>query len=230
MPSAAICVACNRHFCWDHFYEHRQTYEKYVNDACNHRQPLSKCLVEFEHIENKLRSNINSWELQAIEDIRQSADDARRTLENRIKNYRSNFEEDSSTILVDSRSTNRDAQLIRLEKLQNEYGHSLENIHFVQHSDRRRILEIETTNPMKESFSADSWREVSSICDPDMRKTILGKRLIEKPLAESSLGNYWAIGASDEYLLAQEYENKQLTLFDRHGKRGISMTWHYDVV
>ncbi|CAF3524755.1 unnamed protein product [Rotaria sp. Silwood1] len=133
-------------------------------------------------------------------------------------------------MITNSRSTNQHAQLVRLEKLQNEYGHSLENIHIVQHSDRRRMLEIETTSPIKESFSSDPWKEVSFICSPDMPKTRLGKRFIEKPLAETSVGNYWAIGASDEYLLAQEYENKQLTLFDRHGKRGISMTWHYDVV
>ncbi|CAF1390990.1 unnamed protein product [Rotaria sordida] len=229
MPSVAICVACNRHFCWTHFCEHRKIYEKYVDDACNHQQPLSKCLVEFEHIENKLRSNIDNWERQAIEDTRQSADDARRILENHIKHYRSHFEEESSTI-IDNRSTNRDAQLIQLEKLHHEYGHALENIHIVQHYDRKRTLEIETTSPIKESFSSDPWNQVSTSCGPDIPKTRLGRRLIEKPLAESSVGNYWAIGASDEYLLAQEYENKQLTLFDRHGRRGISMTWHYDVV
>ncbi|CAF1481038.1 unnamed protein product, partial [Rotaria sp. Silwood1] len=114
-------------------------------------------------------------------------------------------------MITNSRSTNQHAQLVQLEKLQNEYGHSLENIHIVQHSDRRRMLEIETTSPIKESFSSDPWKEVSFICSPDMPKTRLGKRFIEKPLAETSVGNYWAIGASDEYLLAQEYENKQLT-------------------
>ncbi|CAF1321729.1 unnamed protein product [Rotaria sordida] len=229
MPSVIICVACNRHFCWNHFCEHRETYGKYVDDARNHQQPLSKCLVEFEQIENKLRSSIDNWERQAVEDTRQSADDARKTLENLIKNYRSHFEDESSTI-IDSRSTHRDAQLVRLEKLQNEYVHSLESIHIVPHYNQKRTLEIETISPIKESFSSNLWKEVSPICDPNMPKTRLGKRLIEEPLAESSVGNYWAIGASDEYLLAQEYENKQLTLFDRHGKRGISMTWHYDVV
>ncbi|CAF1158003.1 unnamed protein product [Rotaria sp. Silwood1] len=229
MPSVAICVACNHHFCWNHFCEHRQTYEKYVDDARDHQQPLSKCLIEFEHLENKIRSNIDNWEHQAIEGTRQSADFARRTLENHIKHYRSHFEEESSTI-ADSKSINRDAQLIGLEKLQNEYGHSLENIHIIQHFDRRSTLEIETANPRRESFSSEPWKEVSSICGVDMPQTILGKRLFQKPLAKSSVSNYWAIGASDEYLLAQEYENKQLTLFDRHGRRDISMTWHYDVV
>ncbi|CAF4778448.1 unnamed protein product, partial [Rotaria socialis] len=116
------------------------------------------------------------------------------------------------------------------EKLQNEYRHALESIHIVQHFDRRRSLDIETTNPTKETFSSESWKNVIPFCNPDMPKTRLGKRLVESPLAESSVGNYWAIGASDEYLLAQEYENKQLTFFDRHGKRDISMTWHDDVV
>ncbi|CAF1295251.1 unnamed protein product [Rotaria sordida] len=229
MPSVIICVACNRHFCWNHFCEHRETYGKYVDDAHNHQQPLSKCLAEFEQIENKLRSSIGNWEGQAVEDTRQSANDARKTLENLIQNYRSHFEDESSTI-IDSRSTHRDAQLVRLEKLQNEYVHSLESIHIVPHYNQKRTLEIETISPIKESFSSNLWKEVSPICDPNMPKTRLGKRLIEEPLAESAVGNYWAIGASDEYLLAQEYENKQLTLFDRHGKRGISMTWHYDVV
>jgi hypothetical protein len=38
------------------------------------------------------------------------------------------------------------------------------------------------------------------------------------------------MGGSNEQLLIQEYETQQLTLFDSHGNRGVSMTWHYDVV
>ncbi|CAF3599214.1 unnamed protein product [Rotaria socialis] len=228
-PSVAICVACNHHFCWNHFCEHRQIYEKYLDDARNNRESLSKCLMEVEDVANRLRVSIDNCERQGIEDIRQSADDVRKTLENHIKNCQSHFEEESLTI-TDHMSTNQNVQSIQLEKLQNEYRHALESIHIVQHFDRRRSLDIETTNPTKETFSSESWKNVIPFCNPDMPKTRLGKRLVESPLAESSVGNYWAIGASDEYLLAQEYENKQLTFFDRHGKRDISMTWHDDVV
>ncbi|CAF4814897.1 unnamed protein product, partial [Rotaria socialis] len=145
-PSVAIGIVCNHHFCWDHFREHRQTYEKYLDDADNKQQPLSNCLVAYKNIESKLRSTIDHWESQAIDDIHRSAENARKTLANHIEYCRSHFEEESSTI------------------------------------------------------------------------------------TESCVGNYWAMGASDEYLLAQEFENKQLTLFDRHGRRGISMIWHHDVV
>ncbi|CAF1395110.1 unnamed protein product [Rotaria magnacalcarata] len=229
IPSVAICIVCKHHFCWDHFREHRQIYEKYLDDADNKQQPLSDCLVTYKNIESKLRSTIDHWESQAIDDIHRSAENARKALANHIEHCRSHFEEESSTI-TGSKSTNRDAQLIQLEKLQNEYGHSLENIHIIQHCDQRHTLDIETTNPVKETFSLEPWQNTAQNYDSNMAITRLGKRLVEKPLTESCVGDYWAMGASDEYLLAQEYENKQLTFFDRHGRRDISMIWHHDVV
>ncbi|CAF4203882.1 unnamed protein product, partial [Rotaria magnacalcarata] len=218
IPPVAICIVCNHHFCWDHFREHRQTYEKYLDDADNKQQPLSNCLATYKNIESKLRSTIDHWESQTIDDIHRSAENARKTLANHIEHCRSHFEEESSTI-TGSKSINRNTQLMQLEKLHNEYDHSLENIHIVQHCDQRRALDIETTNPVKETFSSEPWQNETQHYDSNMHTTRLGKRLVEKPFTESCVGNYWAIGASDEYLLAQEYENKQLTLFDRHVTR-----------
>ncbi|CAF4508735.1 unnamed protein product, partial [Rotaria socialis] len=110
-PSVAICVACNHHFCWNHFCEHRQIYEKYLDDARNNRESLSKCLMEVEDVANRLRVSIDNCERQGIEDIRQSADDVRKTLENHIKNCQSHFEEESLTIM-DHMSTNQNVQSI----------------------------------------------------------------------------------------------------------------------
>ncbi|CAF5025682.1 unnamed protein product, partial [Rotaria socialis] len=137
-----------------------QIYEKYLDDADNKQQPLSDCLVTYKNIESKLRSTIDHWESQAIDDIHRSAENARKALANHIEHCRSHFEEESSTI-TGSKSTNRDAQLIQLEKLQNEYGHSLENIHIIQHCDQRHTLDIETTNPVKETFSLEPWQNTA---------------------------------------------------------------------
>jgi len=38
------------------------------------------------------------------------------------------------------------------------------------------------------------------------------------------------MGGSNTQLLIQEYESQQLTLFDSHGTRGTSVTWHDDIV
>ncbi len=76
----------------------------------------------------------------------------------------------------------------------------------------------------------DSSSIVPRQCGIYEPQTILGKRLIKEPFKVIPVGSYWTIGGSDEYLLVQEYETNQLTLFDRHGTRDISMTWHYGAV
>jgi hypothetical protein len=229
-PSVVICAACDRHFCWDHICEHRRTYEKYIDDARSHRQPLLQCLTEFEQVEKELHSSVDNWEHNKIDNIHRSADEVRKTLETHINNHRFHFEEESSRV-TDTESTNRDIPLILIEKLQVEYGRALKNIRLVSQKDLLPMLQVETADPTREDNSLPRLSlNTPHQCGVYEPQTPLGKRLIREPMVTTPVGTYWAIGGSDEHLLVQEYENNLLTLFDRHGTRVTAMTWHYDVV
>ncbi|CAF1475514.1 unnamed protein product, partial [Rotaria sp. Silwood1] len=225
-----MCVACDRYFCWNHFCEHRRSFERYIDDALTHKQPLLKCLEEFDQVEKELHSAIDSWERNEVADVHRLAQEIRNALDAHINHYRSHFEEESS-IITNTESTNGDDQSIQIEKLQTEYGRALKNIRLTPVNGRRPMLEIQTINPIREQISLqDSSPIVPQQCGIYEPQTILGKRLIKEPSSAIAVGGYWAIGGSDEYLLVQEYENNQLTLFDRYGARSLSMTWHYNVV
>jgi hypothetical protein len=226
--SIAICVTCNRHFCWIHFEKHRQTYVNYLDDT---NQPLSICLNEFEPIENKLRSDIDRWESETTDEVHKSANHVRRTLDAYINSYRAHFNEELSSLQGISTTTNRDLLISRLEKLQIEYGRSLNDLRLVKLYDRGQMLDIETKTGTREQITIScSSQTPPQESDVYVAQTSLGDRLIKEPLAKATVGSFWAMGGSDQHLLIQEYENKQLTLFDSNGTRGISMTWHYDLV
>jgi hypothetical protein len=128
-------------------------------------------------------------------------------------------------------TTNRNMLLYRLEKLQIEYGRSLNDLHLVRLYDRGQMLDIETKNATREQVTiGGSSQTAPQESDIYVAQTALGDRLIREPLAKATVGSYWAMGGSNQQLLIQEYETQQLTLFDSHATRGVSMTWHYDVV
>ena len=226
-PSIAICVNCNRQFCWSHFNEHRRTFENYLN---NEEKPLSACLADFESIEKKLYTDIDHWEHATISETRKCADQARRSLDAHLNSYRAHFNEESSLLQRSPAAGSRDHLLNRVEELQVEYGNSLSNLRLVKHIDRGHLIEIETKNAVREQTTlGGSSQTAPQECGVYVAQTTLGDRLAREPQARAPVGSYWAMGGSDQYLLVQEYENKQLTLFDCHGTRGVSMTWHYDL-
>jgi hypothetical protein len=224
----AICITCNRPFCWEHLGQHRQTYEKYLDEI---NKPLSICLNEFERIENKLRSDIDDWEKETTDEVYNSANQARRTLDAYINSYRSHFNDESSNLRDILTTTNRNTLLIRLEKLQIEYEHSLNDLHLVKLYDQGQMLVMETKNSTKEqvtmSGSSQTAPQESGFYVP---QTTFGDRLIKEPLAKATVGSYWAMGGSNQQLLVQEYESQQLTLFDSHGTRSTSITWDNEIV
>jgi hypothetical protein len=228
ISALAICINCNRQFCWEHLGQHRQTYEKYFDDT---NQPLSICLNEFDRIENKLRSDIDQWENETSTEVHNSANQARRTLDAYINSYRGHFNDESSNFREIMSTINRDLFLSQLEKLQIEYGHSLNDLHLVKHYERGQMLDIETKNPTREKVTISGSSQIApQESDRYVPQTSLGDRLIKEPLAKTIVGSYWAMGGSDQQLLVQEYESEQLTLFDSHGTRGVSMKWHSDLV
>ncbi|CAF1261999.1 unnamed protein product, partial [Didymodactylos carnosus] len=194
-----------------------------------HSQPLSTCLAEFQPIEDKLRASIENWRRETINEVNQSADQSTRTLDAHIHTYRSHSDEESWNLV--NASTNREFLPNQLEKLQIEYGRPPADLHLVRHHDRGPMLELETRNSTREQVSISCTSQVATQeCGVYVPQTALGEYLIREPTAKSSVGSYWAIGGSSEYLLVQEYETNQLTLFDRHGTRAASMTWHYNLV
>lgn len=224
----ATCITCNHYFCWNHLGLHRQIYENYLD---NTDEPLSKCLDEFKEIENKLHSDINRWENETIDEVRYSANQARHTLDAFISSYREHFNEESSNFRGTILAINRETILSRLEKLQIEYERSLKDLYLVKLYDRGQMLDIETKTTSTEQVRMKGSSQIApQESDRYVPQSSIGDRLIKEPLAKTAIGSYWAMGGSNQQLLVQEYENQKLTLFDTQGTRGISMTWHYNLV
>lgn len=226
-PSAAICAACQSHYCLRHFVNHKEIFENLINNARQQPASIVHCLDKYEQTENDLRDQIQKWEEKTIEHIRQIAMKANSKLENLIKDYRVDFQENSIGILEDARKTPQ-VQMIEIENLQHHYENTLKNIRFLSHHNREPTLEIKIIDPKNEDKTlTDMLFNESSQADIFIPQTSLGKRLMGKPFAQNSIGNYWAIGGSDMHLLVQDYERNELILFDRNGKKTISMTWHF---
>ena len=230
-PSAVICVGCDRYFCLDHYNEHRSAMEKCIDDVRKRHSSICQCLAEFEPVEKELRGGIEKWKNDSIESVQLAAEKANAKLNTIVKNQRAQFEE-ASMVVIQTASTNSDAQLIQIEKELTEYGDTLKSIHLVSHNAQKIMLELRSTHPKDEKDPTESSVRVgpyqAGVFEP---QSILGKRLTNKPSAETDVGNYWTIGGSDTHLIVQEYETNQLKMFDRYGKRDISMTWYYrDVV
>ena len=184
---------------------------------------------EFDRIEIKLRSDIDQWEKDTIQEVKDSADQTRRTLDAYITIYRSQFDEGSANLRTILSASNRDALLVRLEKLQIEYGRSLNDLYLVKPNDRGHMLDIEIKNTTKEQATINRSLQIApQESDHYVPQTSLGDRLVREPSAQTNVGSYWAMGGSSEQLLIQEYQAQQLTLFDSNGNRGVSMIWHND--
>jgi hypothetical protein len=203
-------------------------YERYLDDV---NQPLSTCLDVFRPIKDKLHLDINHWENETIAEVNRSASKAREALEAHINTYLTHFQEQTLNFRDTLPTTNRDSVLNCLEKLQMEYAQSLKNLYLVKFHNGGLMLDIETRTGTREQVDINGSSQLApQESDVYVAQTALGARLNQEPLARETVGSYWAMGGSDQYLLLQEYEERQLTLFDRQGRRGVSVTWHYDLV
>lgn len=224
----AICITCRRCFCWQHLEQHRSCYENYLDRI---DQPLTNCLDEFHRIEDKLRLDIDRWEKETIQEVKNSASKTRRSLDAYLNSYRAHFIEESTCLRDSSSTSNRETRLHRLETLQLDYERSLNELRLIRHHDRGPMLDIEARNSMREHITLDTSSQTAPEEPGDyIPQTSLGECLIKEPLVKAPVGSYWAMGGSNQHLLVQEYETQQLTLFDSQGNRGVSTTWHYDIV
>jgi hypothetical protein len=227
--SVTTCTGCDDHFCWDHFCEHRQKLQRLINDARGEPELRTNCLEELKNVENELHSKIDNWKLTETVDIHHSTDEAKKKLETEINNSRLHFEE-NSLIVLNNQSADEDAQLIQIDKLQTKYRRDLENICIVLPHGERRTLEVKTIDPTEEEMSLQDSTLISpSQCGIYQAKSTLGKRLLRELPKSVPIGDYWAIGGSDEHILVQDYQTDQLRLFDRYGKQSFSMTWDHTI-
>ena len=226
-PSVAICVACKRYFCTDHFDEHRRAFIRYVDNAHDQRQYLSECLAEYQSVKQKLHSRIENWKQNLIETLDYAANNASNKLENLLESIRQRFEDDLSETFHATSTCSADRPIL-IEKLHNEYEHVLNSIVLIPQYNREPKLKVEVINSTMEQSPLDEFIRVGPHQEGAFQPhSVLGKRLVEEPSTTTNVGSYWAAEGSDTHLLVQEYETRQLVLFDRHGTRGISMTWHY---
>lgn len=205
--------------------------QKCIDDVRKQNSSISKCLAEFEPVEEKLRGDIEKWKNDTTKSVELAAEKAHAKWNTIVKNHRAQFEE-ASMVVIQTASTNFDAQLIHIEKELTEYGATLNRIHLVSHNAQKIMLELRSIHPKDEKDPTESLVRVGPYQAGEFEpQSTLGKRLISTPSTETDVGNYWTIGGSDTHLIVQEYETNQLKMFDRYGKRDISMTWYYrDVV
>jgi hypothetical protein len=91
-----ICRGCGKDFCMHHANEHRQELSKQMDDLIldhdQFKQKLTEQTIQSPYYSH-LKQKINQWEQQSIDKIHQIANDVRKDLENRIKQYSTQLNE-----------------------------------------------------------------------------------------------------------------------------------------
>jgi len=82
--STFICKGCLKEFCFDHLTEHCETLKIQFNQIENDYNQFRQTLIDQKNDPNTrlLIQQINKWEQQSIEKIKQTADQSRQTLIN----------------------------------------------------------------------------------------------------------------------------------------------------
>ena len=79
-PSLSFCTGCEKVFCSDHAGEHRDDLGKLLEQIINEHNRCQETLVQYteESTNHPLVKQINDWEVQSVEKIRQVAGEARK--------------------------------------------------------------------------------------------------------------------------------------------------------
>ena len=218
-PVAAICVNCNDHFCRTHFNEHYQHFENYTR---NSSKPPMTYLNQFKHVEEKILAEIDLWEKEKLLEIRKSAEEIRQSLDSYLSRIKHRFQAESSSLHGDD-----DRNINRFERLIIQYERCLKGIRLIRGS----TLEFHTRNFDREDVSRrNSLSAIAQQSDLYVPQTKVARCLTNEPSKQLPVGSYWAIGASDEHLIVQEYENQQLMVFNAEGNREFITYWPSDSV
>ena len=125
--------------------------QKCLDDVRKQHSSICQCLAEFEPIDNELRERIEKWKNDLIESVHLTAEKASAQLNTFVENQRAQFEE-ASMVVIQTASTNSDAQLVQIEKLKTEYGNALRNLQLLPHNDQQIMLELRSIHPKDEKI------------------------------------------------------------------------------
>jgi hypothetical protein len=72
------CEGCSQVFCTKHATEHRQTLNHQLDQVVLEHDTLKQVFIEHKNQHDPLLAQIDQWEKESIDKIRQTADDARK--------------------------------------------------------------------------------------------------------------------------------------------------------
>ena len=84
--ATSICIGCSQNFCFNHFAEHRQQLSSQLDEIEQQRDLFQQTLNQHTTYpqNNLLIEQVNRWEHQSIEIIKQTAQEIRQTLSHRF--------------------------------------------------------------------------------------------------------------------------------------------------
>ena len=87
--STYYCRGCSKDFCFDHLTEHHQSFNQHFDGIENDRDQFQQRLVEYKKDSTKqlLLEEINKWEEDSINKIKQTAETCRQILLEHINDF-----------------------------------------------------------------------------------------------------------------------------------------------
>jgi hypothetical protein len=92
VPSLSFCVGCQRVFCAEHAEQHRLDLSNLLDKIIFEHSQCKQTIIQYTEESNShpLMKQINDWEIQSIEKIHQTANDARKQVLNAFEQFASN--------------------------------------------------------------------------------------------------------------------------------------------
>jgi hypothetical protein len=111
------CVGCLKDFCYDHLGEHRQQLSKQLDDIEVHRDIFRQTLTEQTIDSNKrlLIQQINKWEQESIQKIKQTAEEGRQLLLKHTNNHITRIEQKLNKLNNQFRLSRKEDNFIEID-------------------------------------------------------------------------------------------------------------------
>jgi hypothetical protein len=111
------CIGCLKDFCYDHLGEHRQQLNKQLDDIEVHRDIFRQTLTEQTIDPNKrlLIQQINKWEQESIEKIKQTAEEGRQLLLKHTNNHITRIEQKLNKLNNQFRLSRKEDNFIEID-------------------------------------------------------------------------------------------------------------------
>jgi flagellar biosynthesis GTPase FlhF len=116
--STYSCRGCSRDFCFDHLQEHRQTFGQQFDKIENDRDQFQQKLNEQKEEDPKKRpliQQINRWEHDSIEKIKETAEECRQTVNEHTNKYFIEIEIKLSELTEELRQVRRENEFNEID-------------------------------------------------------------------------------------------------------------------